>query len=188
MSYSARALCAATWIVAVASQSNLGGQGYVDLSVYGGIPDAKAAGILYGIPNDPAYSPEQAPGTATWGKYFQEAGISWLRAGGAQIPFPGYAYDVVNGGTTGYDERFASFKQDYEETIALNPDTQYVLLPHDIWGADATQASNTIFPCDNGDCTQYGEFLDKLIGDLKSKYVNTQISNLFELQGFVDVV
>ncbi|CZT15961.1 uncharacterized protein RCC_01801 [Ramularia collo-cygni] len=152
----------------VSAQSNLGGRGFVDLSIFGGTPDAKGAGILYGLPNDPAYSPETSPPRSTWGSFFQEAGISHVRAGGAQIPFGGYASDVLNGGTTGYDERFASMKKNYQDAKALNPKNKFVLLVHDIWGADSTQGSDTPFPCDNGDCTEYGRYLDKLIGDLKS--------------------
>ena len=152
----------------VLAQSNLGGKGYVDLAVYGGTPDSKGAGILYGLPDGPGYSPSSAPPRTAWGSLFQNAGVSWVRAGGAQIPFPGYANDVQTGTTAGYDARFASFKQNYQDARALNPNTRIVLLPHDIWGADSTTSSTTIYPCDNGDCSQWGKFLDKLIADLKS--------------------
>jgi hypothetical protein len=157
------------FISSAAGQSNLGGQGFVDLSVSGGTPDRKGAGILYGVPNGPAYSPQNAPPRSVWGPLFLEAGVSHVRAGGAQIPFPGYAADISNGNTAGYDARFSSTKQNYQDAKALDSSITFVLLPHDIWGADATTSSTQIYPCDNGDCTQWGKFLDKLIADLKSK-------------------
>ncbi|SMR45193.1 unnamed protein product [Zymoseptoria tritici ST99CH_3D1] len=167
MPFLSSSIALAALIAFASAESNLGGQGYVDLSVYGGTPDAKGAGILYGIPNDPAYYPGTAPARSTWGPYFQGAGISWVRAGGAQIPFKGYASDLLEGGTEGYDKRFASFKQNFQDARALNPNNQFVLLVHDLWGADGGQGSNTPFPCDDGDCAQYGVYLDKLIADLK---------------------
>lgn len=168
LSLKAAAAVAAALLVPVHAQG-LGGQGYVDLSIYGGIPDRKAAGIIYGLPNDPAYSPEQAPARSVWGPLYTGAGISWNRFGGAQIPFTGYAADVTNGNTTGYDGRFASTLRNYRDMRALDRSSKYVLLPHDIWGADSFNPATTIYPCDNGDCTQWGNFLTKLINDLKSK-------------------
>ncbi|KAM3414306.1 hypothetical protein BST61_g10959 [Cercospora zeina] len=168
-------LLAALLSVPATAQSNLGGQGYVDLAVYGGVPDRKAAGILYGLPNNPAYSPQSAPSRSIWGPFYQGAGISWVRAGGAQIPFPGYAGDVKSGNTTGFDNRFASALQNYQDTRALDPNTRFVLLPHDLWGADSVEASTTIFPCDNGDCAEWGRFLDKLIASLKENDMTTNL-------------
>lgn len=137
---------------------NFGGQGYVDLSIYGGIPAHLGAGILYGIPDGPAFSPDPAPTLPA--NLFPDAGIKFGRGGGAQIPFQGY-----NGGNlTGYRERFQSALEDYQYAAARG--AKFVLLPHDIWGADGT-TSTSVYPCDNGDCTQYGVFLDMLISDLK---------------------
>ncbi|PPJ52836.1 hypothetical protein CBER1_11545 [Cercospora berteroae] len=168
-------ILAALLSVPASAQSNLGGQGYVDLAVYGGVPDRKGAGILYGLPNNPAYSPQSAPARSIWGPLYQGAGISWLRAGGAQIPFGGYAADVKSGNTTGFDNRFASALQNYRDARALDSNTRYVLLPHDIWGADSFEASTTIYPCDNGDCTEWGRFLDKLIARLKQNGMTTNL-------------
>ncbi|SPO29088.1 uncharacterized protein UTRI_06037 [Ustilago trichophora] len=139
---------------------SLGGQGYVDLSVYGGVPAHLGAGILYGLPDGPAFSPDSAPTLPS--TLFPGAGINFERAGGAQIPFAGY-----NGGNiTGYKERFQSTLQNYQYATARG--AKFVLLPHDLWGADAATASTNVYPCDNNDCSQYGVFLEMLISDLKS--------------------
>jgi hypothetical protein len=171
LNFKTAAATVALFLSSANAQSSLGGKGYVDLAVYGGTPDGKGAGILYGLPNGPAYSPNQAPDRSTWGPLYTGAGIIWNRFGGAQTPFTGYAADVKNGNTTGYDGRFASTLQNYKDMQALDPKSKYVLLPHDIWGADSFDAATTIYPCDNGDCAEYGRFLTKLIGDLKKKSV-----------------
>ena len=171
LNFKAVAVTVALFLSSANAQSSLGGKGYVDLAVYGGTPDGKGAGILYGLPNGPAYSPNEAPDRSTWGPLYTGAGITWNRFGGAQTPFTGYAADVKNGNTTGYDGRFASTLQNYRDMQALDPKSKYVLLPHDIWGADSFNAAITIYPCDNGDCAEYGRFLTKLIGDLKKKSV-----------------
>ncbi|KAI5358664.1 putative glycoside hydrolase superfamily, glycoside hydrolase, family 5 [Septoria linicola] len=169
-------LVASILSVPVQAQSNLGGQGYVDLAVSGDVPDRKGAGILYGLPNNPAYSPQAAPSRSIWGGFYADAGISWLRAGGAQIPFPGYAADVSNRNTSGYDARFASTLSNYRDMRALDTNSRFVLLPHDIWGADSFESTTNIYPCDNGDCSEWGRFLDKLIASLKS---NNMLTNLY---------
>lgn len=159
---------AAALAAAVAAQG-LGGEGYVDLATYGGVPDHKGAGILYGLPNGPAYSPQSAPDPSVWAPFYLGAGITWNRFGGAQIPFPGYAADINNGNTSGYDARFESTLQNYKDTMDIDSRSKYVLLPHDIWGADSFESTTQIYPCDNGDCEEWGRFLDKLIADLKKK-------------------
>ncbi|KAI7227062.1 hypothetical protein KC330_g8568 [Hortaea werneckii] len=168
------------------SGQGLGGKGYVDLSVYGGIPDRKGAGILYGLPNDPAYSPDNAPPQSLWAPFYNNASISYVRAGGAQIPFGGYAADLSDGGTVGYDQRFASARQNYRSVRELDPASIFVLLPHDIWGADSFTDSTSVYPCDDGDCSEYGRFLEKLTADLKSKY-EMELFNLIDIWNEPDV-
>jgi hypothetical protein len=147
-------------LVGLAQGISLGGKGYVDLSVYGSSPAHLGAGILYGLPDDPAFSPDKAPVLPS--NLFPGAGINFERAGGAQTPYSGY-----NGGNvTGYRYRFQSTLQNYQYASARG--AQFVLLPHDLWGADAATASTNTYPCDNGDCTAWGTFLDMLISDLKS--------------------
>ena len=44
----------------------------------------------------------------------------------------------------------------------------FILLPHDLWGADGAQSSNAAYPGDNGDWASYDEFLTQLISDLEA--------------------
>lgn len=41
-------------------------------------------------------------------------------------------------------------------------------MPSDIYGADTTQSSDAAYPGDNGDFTNYDQFLDQLFADIKS--------------------
>ncbi|KAH8087102.1 glycoside hydrolase superfamily [Filobasidium floriforme] len=134
--------------------------GYIDLSASGGVPDGKASGILYGVPNGPAYTPNPVP-AVPW-NLFKGAGINLMRAGGAQVPAPGWS----SGDIKNYEQRFESAKQNYFDTMANGVKT-FVLLPHDMWGADSV-TKTPVYPCDNGDCTYYGQFLDRVIADLKA--------------------
>jgi hypothetical protein len=45
---------------------------------------------------------------------------------------------------------------------------QYQVIMSDVWGADGGQPSNTMFPCDNGDCSNWISFLDSVVPALQS--------------------
>ena len=124
--------------------------GYIDLSVSGGVPDGskspslahshllsvcplifillcfalptEASGIIYGVPNGPAFTPDPAP-AVPW-DLFKGAGINYFRAGGAQIPAAGYS----SGNITAYRERLKSTKENYDGVLA-NGVRKFVLLP-----------------------------------------------------------
>jgi len=48
---------------------------------------------------------------------------------------------------------------------------RYDLLVSDLYGADTTQPSNTIYPCDNGDCSNWKTFIDRVVADVKASGV-----------------
>ncbi|KAI1047569.1 hypothetical protein LB505_011146, partial [Fusarium chuoi] len=82
--------------------------------------------------------------------------------GGAQIPSLGWA----RGGYKGYLSRFNSTLSNYRTTRKYNAD--FILLPHDLWGADGGQGSNSPFPGDNGNWTETELFWNQLVSDLKA--------------------
>lgn len=83
------------------------------------------------------------------------------RAGGAQIPALGWA----GGGYSEYIGRFKSTLSNYLTTRKYGGD--FILLPHDLWGADGGQSSGSIFPGDNGNWTEMEVFLGQVVNDLK---------------------
>lgn len=48
----------------------------------------------------------------------------------------------------------------------------------DLWGCDATQGTNAIYPGDNGDFTEYDRFLTQFVADIKANSMTTSIKLL----------
>lgn len=67
--------------------------------------------------------------------------------------------------------RFASALSNYQ--TARKYDATFILLPHDVWGADGTQNSSAPYPGDDGDWTSYDAYLDQLLADLQANDMTT---------------
>ena len=50
----------------------------------------------------------------------------------------------------------------------LGPAVQYQAIVSDIYGADGGQPSNTMYPCDNGNCANWVTFIDSTVGALQA--------------------
>ena len=91
-------------------------------------------------------------------QYFTDVKFRYMRAGGAQLDSPG-------GWVSGrYDRRWNSTRAQLLRTRSLGG--EFILLPHDLWGADGTAISR--FPGDNGNWTDYDAFLTRLIDDVRA--------------------
>ena len=117
-------------------------------------PAYRAAGWIYGMTEN---------GTAPPDHFFTDVKFRAMRAGGAQLPGSGWV-----GGT--YDRRWNSTRAQLLRTRALGG--TFVLLPHDLWGADGAAISR--FPGDNGNWTDYDTFLTRVINDVKATGVPVQ--------------
>jgi hypothetical protein len=116
-----------------------------------GAPQNLAAGVLYGIPDDPTQIPDH---------FYSDMGFNYARIGGAQLEAGGW----VDGLET-YYARFNNTRDNYFQARKFG--AKVIILPHDIWGTDhANESSN--WPGDNGDWTDYDNYLNQLIGDLKA--------------------
>ena len=82
------------------------------------------------------------------------------RSGGAQLGAPsrGWIYGLEE-----YRGRLSSTLSNYYTCRNVNSD--FIILPHDIWGTDHANAS-TVWPGDNGDWTDYDDFVGQLMSDL----------------------
>ncbi|RSM85718.1 beta-xylosidase [Kibdelosporangium aridum] len=121
----------------------------VNFSVAGGSPTYRASGWIYGMT-------ENASGPAD--HFFRDVKFRYMRAGGAQLDSPG-------GWVSGrYDRRWNSTRAQLLRTRALGG--EFILLPHDLWGADGYPISR--FPGDNGNWTDYDNFLTRLIDDVRA--------------------
>jgi hypothetical protein len=127
----------------------------VDFSVAGGAPTYRASGWIYGMTEDAA-----APADY----FYRDLRFRYMRAGGAQLGSPG-------GWVAGtYQRRWNSTLAQARRTIALGG--EFILLPHDLWGADGFPISR--FPGDNGDWTDYDNFLSRVISDVQAAGLTVQ--------------
>ncbi|KAF5566034.1 hypothetical protein FPHYL_3947 [Fusarium phyllophilum] len=133
------------------------GTATVDLSKNHGRAQALGSGFIYGWPDNGAHVNTSIPDYLVTGIKFNAN-----RGGGAQIMSLGWA----RGGYEGYLGRFNSTLFNYRTTRKYN--AEFILLPHDLWGADGGQGSNSPFPGDNGNWTEMELFWNQLVSDLKA--------------------
>ncbi|RAO66687.1 uncharacterized protein BHQ10_002699 [Talaromyces amestolkiae] len=124
---------------------------YVDLVVRKGPSQHVASGFIYGIPDTFGQIPSH---------FYENIGFNYGRAGGAQegAPSRGWIW-----GLTDYYGRLNSTLTDYKTCREFN--AGFILLPHDVWGTDQANSS-TVWPGDNGDWTDYDNFVTTLMSDL----------------------
>lgn len=70
-------------------------------------------------------------------------------------------------------ERFATVLANYKTTMAHGG--TFILLIHDLWGADGTQNSSAPYPGDNGDWTSWDNYLTQLFSDLNANSMTTKL-------------
>lgn len=72
-----------------------------------------------------------------------------------------------------FRERFATVVDNYKTTRAHGG--TFILLIHDLWGADGTQNSSAAYPGDNGDWTSWDAYLTQLFSDLSANSMTTSL-------------
>ncbi|KAH8771764.1 glycoside hydrolase superfamily [Diaporthe sp. PMI_573] len=124
-----------------------------------GTPQHLASGTLYGLPDVVSQIPDN---------FFSDIGWNYERAGGAQTSGKGWI-----AGLAAYKTRFASTLANYKTTIAHGG--TFILLIHDLWGADGTQGSSAPYPGDNGDWSSWDNYLTQLIADINANAMTTRL-------------
>jgi hypothetical protein len=128
----------------------------VDLASTRGPSTGVGEGFLYGISSD---------GTQPVDQFLQPLGINAFRGGG-----------WFSGGWIRDGYQFGSATQaDLNSMIAqarrlTQPPyhVQYQALLTDIYGLNGGQPSNTMYPCDNGNCSNWVSFIDATVGALQA--------------------
>jgi hypothetical protein len=128
----------------------------VDFATAGGAPTYRASGTLYGMTPDGSLPPDH---------FYKDIKWKFERAGGAQLNNGGYATSLA-----AYQTRWNATLAQYKRTKALGG--TFILLPHDLWGADSTTTQP--FPGDNGDWTQFDNFVNQLFADVKANNMTVQ--------------
>ncbi|KAF5584813.1 glycoside hydrolase family 39 [Fusarium pseudocircinatum] len=146
-------------VLAVANpvKRDIAGTATVFLDQPSGKPEKLASGWIYGFPDN-------ADGTANTDipqKYIKDVGFNYNRAGGAQTPYKGWARNE-------YEGRWKSSLSNYRTTRRNGG--KFILLIHDLWGADSTQGKGFPYPGDGGNWKNWNAFLDQVFSDiLKNK-------------------
>lgn len=132
------------------------GTATVRLAQPSGTPSQLASAFIYGIPDNGTSVSTQIPD-----QFYKDMGFQSTRAGGAQLEAPnrGWAWGEYAG-------RFASSLSNYRTARAHGAD--FILLPHDLWGADGLNQNNVKYPGDDGDWSDYEKFLDTVFTDMKN--------------------
>ncbi|OIJ90383.1 beta-xylosidase [Streptomyces sp. MUSC 14] len=146
---------AATLVPAAPSQAADTGV-TVDFAAAGGAPTYRASGMIYGMTPD---------GSLPQDHFFKDIKWHFMRAGGAQLNSGGYGTSVAD-----YQTRWNATLAQYKRTAALGG--TFVLLPHDLWGADSTTSQG--WPGDNGDWTKFDNFVTQLINDVRANHMTVE--------------
>jgi hypothetical protein len=123
----------------------------INLASQLGAPTYRASGFLYGISRD---------GTQPPANLQSDIKTRFMRAGGSQINCPNGG--AVNGD---YAPRWNSTLAYFRRAQAIG--ARLIILPSDIWGADAV-CTVPRWPGDNGNWTEYTNFLNQLISDVRA--------------------
>jgi hypothetical protein len=128
----------------------------VDFGTVVGTATHAGAGFLYGLNQD---------GTGPSDALLSPLGVTSARGGGARLPGHGWLGDGYTAGT-GYRTRITSALAQVRRLGAYH--ASYDLLVSDLWGADTEQPGNTVYPCANGDCTNWTSFVDRVVADVQA--------------------
>jgi hypothetical protein len=123
-----------------------------------GAANGVGAGFLYGLSQDGT-----APGDGLLASLAPTSG----RGGGARLSGDGWIGDGYTDGA-GFTARIDSAIGQAKRLSGLPTHARYDLLLSDLYGADTTEPSNTVFPCANGNCGNWISFIDDVVADVQS--------------------
>jgi len=113
-------------------------------------------GFLYGINQD---------GTQPADQFLQPLGITAFRGGGhVTRAWIGDGYRYGSGTQTDVNTVIAQARR----LTQSSNHAQYQVILSDLYGNDGGQPSNTVYPCANGDCSNWITFIDAVVGALQA--------------------
>ncbi|NUR63300.1 MAG: hypothetical protein HOV87_32270 [Catenulispora sp.] len=130
----------------------------VDLSTTVGPMTGAGEGFLYGLSQD---------GNSPGDNYLQPLNPTMMRGGGARIAGDGWIGDGYRAGA-GYQARITSIIAQAKRMARAPYHAEYQLMLSDLWGADLTQPGNALYPCNNGDCSNWITFIDDTVAAMQN--------------------
>src|SRR5258708_3234129 len=141
-----------------------------DFSTNNGAPSHSGAGFLYGLSQD---------GSGPVDSLLQPLQITLMRGGGASIG-AGWIADGYTAGPS-YQARITSALNQARRVTTGSYHATYDLLVSDLYGLGGLPVPdpNVKFPCDNGDCSNYINFIDRVLADVNAAgvFVSFDIQN-----------
>jgi hypothetical protein len=143
----------------------------VDLASNRGPATHVGEGVLYGVSQD---------GTQPADRLLQPLGITAFRGGG-----------WFSGGWIKDNYRFGPATQADIDSITAQArrltrapyHAQYQVLLTDLYGLDGGQPSNTVYPCDKGNCSNWATFIDSTVAALQA----TGLSFAYDIDNEPDI-
>ncbi|WP_425956069.1 CBM35 domain-containing protein [Xylanimonas sp. McL0601] len=134
----------------------------VDLSTVTGPATGVGQGILYGITED---------GSQPGDEYVQPLNLNAFRGGGW------FSGGWIRDGYTYGDATKAEVASIIAQAKRLrqssgNPDFQYQVIVSDLFGSTGGAPANTLWPCTDGDCSNWLEFIDTAVGALEESGID----------------
>ena len=150
---------AAACTVVIGTPANATSQSItVDESSTTGTATGVGSGFLYGLNQDGS-----GPSDSLLAPLHPTSG----RGGGARLPGGGWIGDGMTAGN-GYQVRISSAIGQARRLTTGAYHASYDLLVSDLFGADTTQPSSTVYPCTNGNCANWISFVDRVVADVKA--------------------
>ena len=134
----------------------------VNLASTSGTAAAVGSGFLYGLSQD-ASGPDDS--------LLSPLDTTSARGGGARIAGGGWIGDGYTAGS-GFNARVTS-ALDQAIRIGKQPThPTYDLLLSDLFGADTTEPTSTVFPCASGNCSNWVTFIDDVVADVQTSGIS----------------
>jgi len=134
----------------------------VNLATTTGAVNYDGEGFLYGLDQTGA-----VPGD----NYLEPLNLTLMRGGGARIAGDGWIGDGYVDGT-GFKARISSALAQAKRVTTAPYHAEYVLMLSDLWGADLTQSSSAVYPCNGGNCANWITFIDDVVAAVQADGVN----------------
>ncbi len=138
------------------SQAAAGAVLSVNLSSTRGAATGVGEGFLYGVSQDGTQPPDSL---------LQPLGFNAFRGGGhVTRGWIGDGYQYGSGTQTDVNTVIGQARRFTQSPYHA----QYQVILSDIYGNDGGQPSNTMYPCTNGDCSNWVKFIDAVVGPLQA--------------------
>jgi hypothetical protein len=136
----------------------------VNLASTTGPVTGAGSGYLYGLSQDGSGPPDYL---------LAPMNLNSARGGGARIAGDGWIGDGYTAGS-GFEARITSALDQAARVETPPYHATYDLLLSDLYGADTTEPSDTVWPCASGNCSNWVSFIQTVVDDVEAAGVSVR--------------